>query len=117
MTSSIQFISIQFISIQSCTQADEAEGIAEDLYTHIGDLDSLQEAIAIFAEENEVKLKQDDIVVLAKKWVKMKLTDSSDKIPTIPLKDEKDPKTYGKKIRLGIEEGEVGSELILYWYF
>ena len=44
---------------------------------------------------------------LAKKWIKMRTTDATNKIPTIALKDENDPTIYGKKIRLGIEENEV----------
>ena len=82
----------------------DAEEFAEELYTYIGSQEDLEEAITKFGQENELSLTEE---VLAKKWIKEKLTDATDKIPTIPLKDEKDPTIYGKKIRLGIEENEV----------
>ena len=82
----------------------DAEEFAEELYNYIGKQEDLEEAIAKFGQENELNLSEED---LAKKWMKMKLTDATDKIPTIPLKNENDPTIYGKKIRLGIEENEV----------
>ena len=82
----------------------DAEESAEELYNDIGRQEDLEEAIAKFGQENELSLPGED---LAKRWIKMKMTDATDKIPTIPLKDEKDPTIYGKKIRLGIEENEV----------
>ena len=82
----------------------DAEEIAEELYNYIGRQEDLEEAIAKFGQENELSLSEED---LAKKWMRMKMTDATDKIPTIPLKDENEPTIYGKKIRLGIEENEV----------
>ena len=82
----------------------DAEEFAEELYNYIGRQEDLEEAIAKFGQENDISLSEED---LAKKWIKMKMTDATDKIPTIPLKDENDPTIYGKKIRLGIEENEV----------
>ena len=82
----------------------DAEEIAEELYNYIGRQEDLEEAIAKFGQENELSLSEED---LAKKWMRMRMTDATDKIPTIPLKDENEPTIYGKKIRLGIEENEV----------
>ena len=82
----------------------DADEIAEELYNYIGRQEDLEEAIAKFGQENELSLSEED---LAKKWMRMKMTDATDKIPTIPLKDENEPTIYGKKIRLGIEENEV----------
>lgn len=78
----------------------DAEDIAEDFYRE----DDLEAAIANFAEEHDLKISAEE---LAKKWIRMRMTDCSDKIPSIPLRNEEDPKTFGKEIRLGIEEAEV----------
>ena len=82
----------------------DALEIAEDFYSYIDNQEDLEAAIADFAEENNLKLAKEE---LAKNWIKKRMTDSSDKIPSIALRNEDDPKTYGKEIRLGIEENEV----------
>ena len=78
----------------------DADEIAEEFYKNIGNQEDLEGAIAEFAQENDIKVSEEN---LAKKWIKMKLNDSSEKIPTIPLGNENENR-YGKHIRLGIEE-------------
>ena len=103
----INYIKLELKRLKKGLKDDEGTELAEDLYTYIGSQEDLEEAIAKFAQENELSLTDEKLTEKAKKWIKEKLTDATDKIPTIPLKDEKDPTIYGKKIRLGIEENEV----------
>ena len=82
----------------------DADEIAEEFYNNIGNQEELERAIAVFAQDHDIKVSEED---LAKRWIRMRLNDSSEKIPTIPLRNENEPQIHGKHIRLGIEESEV----------